>query len=115
MALSPHELGIIVVGLAVGYWVVSYALEPRRGKKVGVTAPKVRPELEVSPRAEAPWWAVLGVAQDASRAEIEQAYQLRISEYRADKVAGMSDEIRALAATRSREIEAAYEEGLRER
>ena len=112
MALSPHELGIIVVGLAVGYWIVSYLLERRGGKEQGSSAPAARRQLEVSPSTGTPWWAVLGVAQDASRAEIERAYRQRIGEYQSDRTAGMSEEIRALAARRTREIEAAYEEAL---
>jgi preprotein translocase subunit Sec63 len=118
MALSPHELGIIVVGVAVGYWIVSYLLERRGGKKQGVatrSTPEARRKLDISPRAEAPWWAVLGVAQDASRAEIEQAYRQRIGEFQPDEAAGTNEQMRALAVRRTREIEAAYEEALRAR
>jgi hypothetical protein len=109
MALSPHELGIIVVGVAVGYWIVSYLLERRGGKKQGVatrSTPEARRKLDISPRAEAPWWAVLGVAQD---------YRQRIGEFQPDEAAGTNEQMRALAVRRTREIEAAYEEALRAR
>lgn len=111
MNLAANEIGIIVVGLAVGYWVVSYLLE--RGRKDGEG--KARDESPGSappPGARSPWWAVLGVAPDASREDIVRAYKQGISEYHPDKVAHMGEEIRAVAARRAQEINAAYEEAL---
>lgn len=68
------------------------------------TAPKPPPP----PPGPDPY-ALLGVSASASDAEIEQAYRRRMSEYHPDRVANAADEIRALAETRAREINAAYE------
>ena len=54
-------------------------------------------------------YATLGVSASASDEEIEQAYRRKMSEYHPDRVANAADEIRALAETRAREINAAYE------
>ncbi len=52
---------------------------------------------------------VLGVAANASQAEIRQAYQELMRKYHPDRVANAADELRALAEQRSKEINAAYE------
>ena len=54
-------------------------------------------------------YAVLGVAEQASQDEIEQAYRRRMSEYHPDKVASAAPELKALAERRASEINAAYE------
>lgn len=54
-------------------------------------------------------YAVLGVAEQASQDEIEQAYRRRMSEYHPDKVASAAPELKALAEQRASEINAAYE------
>jgi len=60
----------------------------------------------ISPRA-APY-RVLGVAPDASQAEIDQAYRRLMSQYHPDKLAGAAPELREKAEQRTREINAAY-------
>jgi len=55
-------------------------------------------------------YAVLGVSDQASQNEIEQAYRRRMSEYHPDKVANSAPELKALAEQRASEINAAYEE-----
>ncbi len=54
-------------------------------------------------------YQVLGVDAQASMAEIDTAYRRKMSDYHPDKVANAADEIKALAETRAREINAAYE------
>jgi preprotein translocase subunit Sec63 len=54
-------------------------------------------------------YAVLGIAQDASDEEVEQAYRRMISEYHPDRLASAARELRELAEVRAREINAAYE------
>lgn len=113
MNLAPSEIGIIVVGATVGYWIVSYFLE--RGKPDGKNPPVQEDTTPAAPpRMQGPWWAILGVAQDASRDDIVGAYKKRISEYHPDKVAHMGEEIRAVAARRAQEINAAYDQALRQ-
>lgn len=62
-----------------------------------------------SPPAAADPYAVLGVNASSSDQEIEQAWRRKMSDYHPDRVANAADEIRALAETRAREINAAYE------
>jgi DnaJ-domain-containing protein 1 len=112
MALAANEIGIIVVGAAVGYWIVSYVLERGRSGRAGPAADE-RQQPDPPPSAPARWWAVLGVQPDASREDIVKAYMRRIGENDPDKVATLSEEIRAVAAKRAQEIDAAYDEALR--
>jgi DnaJ-class molecular chaperone len=55
-------------------------------------------------------YEVLGVAENASMEDIEQAYRKKISDYHPDKVANAAPELKALAEQRAREINAAYDE-----
>ena len=54
-------------------------------------------------------YAVLGLAQDASEAEIDRAYRRLITQYHPDKLSGVADELRRQAEARAREINAAYD------
>jgi len=54
-------------------------------------------------------YATLGLLPSASDDEVEQAWRRLISEYHPDRVANAAKEIRELAETRAREINAAYE------
>jgi len=60
-------------------------------------------------------YAILGVSSSDSDADIEQAYRRRMSEYHPDRVANAAQEIRALAESRARAINAAYETILKQR
>ena len=61
------------------------------------------------PAAPSDPYAVLGVSVSSSDQDIEQAWRRKMSEYHPDRVANAADEIRALAETRAREINNAYE------
>ena len=54
-------------------------------------------------------WAELGLTDEASDAEVEQAYRRLISQYHPDRLAGAAPELRAQAERRSRAINAAYD------
>ena len=54
-------------------------------------------------------YAELGLAPDASDAEVDQAYRRLISQYHPDKVAGAAPELREQAEKRARAINAAYD------
>jgi DnaJ-domain-containing protein 1 len=54
-------------------------------------------------------WAELGLTEEASQAEVDQAYRRLISQYHPDKLAGAAPELRAQAEARSRAINAAYD------
>ncbi len=54
-------------------------------------------------------YAQLGLTDDASDAEIDQAYRRLISQYHPDRVAGAAPELRRQAETKAREINSAYD------
>ena len=54
-------------------------------------------------------YAVLGLTDEASDAEIDQAYRRLISQYHPDRMNGAADELRRQAEVRAREINAAYD------
>jgi DnaJ-domain-containing protein 1 len=66
-----------------------------------------RPEgpLGAGPRA---WYEVLEVHPNANISEIKVAYRRKIALYHPDRVAGLGKELRELAETRAKEINAAY-------
>ena len=75
-----------VIGLVIGHAFDAGWLAPRRLKA----------------------YDVLGVAPDASDAEIDQAYRRLISQYHPDRVAGAAPELRAQAESSAADINAAY-------
>lgn len=54
-------------------------------------------------------YRVFNLTEDASDAEVDQAYRRLISQYHPDKVAGAAPELREQAETKAREINAAYD------
>ena len=86
----------ILLGLAIGHLYDMGLFSARRGES--------KP-----PVAEPDPYAVLNVAEDAPMDEVDAAYRRKMSDYHPDKVANAADEIKALAETRAREINAAYE------
>ncbi|MBO4409563.1 MAG: DnaJ domain-containing protein, partial [Spirochaetales bacterium] len=62
-------------------------------------------------------YAVLGLTENATEAEIKKAYRKLILEYHPDTIAskGMADEFKEYATKKFREIQEAYETICRER
>ena len=54
-------------------------------------------------------YRALGLNQEASDEQVDQAYRRLMSQYHPDKVAGAAPELRAQAEKRAREINAAYD------
>jgi len=54
-------------------------------------------------------YRTLGVAPDASQAEVDQAYRRLMSQYHPDKLAGAAPDLVEQAERRTREINAAYD------
>lgn len=111
------EVLVAVSGVAVGYWLVSVFLsrsdaEDDDAGRNGSADPDASVTVDIGTRH---WSEVLGVAIDADRQQITAAWRRRIAEYHPDRVATMAAEIRALAGQRTAEINAAYEQALRER
>ena len=93
----------IILGIIIGhlYDIGMFSKKPRDARS--------NQSSSDSPIAGNPY-AVLGVSEQASQDDIEQAYRRMISDYHPDKVANAADEIKALAERRAREINAAYED-----
>ncbi|MDH5823021.1 DnaJ domain-containing protein [Luteimonas sp. RD2P54] len=60
------------------------------------------------PRRATPY-RVLGVGEDASEAEIDQAYRRLMAQYHPDRLSGAAPELRAEAEKKAREINGAYD------
>ena len=114
--MSSVELGVVILGLFLGYWIVStFVLKDRSkrssssggSKDAGANAAN---DAEASP---ASWDKVLNVPAEASVDEIRKAYKSLMSQYHPDKVASLGDELKALAEQKSKEITRAYREAMR--
>jgi DnaJ domain len=72
-------------------------------------------QRERAANEEDKWWTVLEVSPDASASDIRRSYLCKIQQYHPDRVAGLAPEVRELAERRSRTLNAAYAEAMRER
>jgi DnaJ-domain-containing protein 1 len=112
------ELGVIALGLFLGYWGVSTFLFPSRPKQPESEPNSNAKSEPVPPPRRAPgadWNEVLSVPSTASTAEIRDAYRRLMSQYHPDKVHNLGQEFRDLATRKSQEITTAYAQALRER
>jgi hypothetical protein len=61
------------------------------------------------------WWTILEVSPDASANDIRRSYLRKIKQYHPDRVAGHASAVRELADRRSKTLNAAYAEAMREK
>lgn len=109
------EAASIVAGLAIGYWLVS-VFTRRPDEDAGADAGMPPPEFDAQTGGvERPWHEVLDVSEWASDEEVAAAYRAKAAQYHPDKVATMGPEIRALAALKMAEINAAWRDARRRR
>ena len=54
-------------------------------------------------------YAVFGLTEEASEAEVDRAYRRLIAQYHPDRLQGAAPELRQQAETRARELNAAYD------
>jgi DnaJ-domain-containing protein 1 len=59
------------------------------------------------------WWDLLGVSPNASMEEIARSYRRTIQKYHPDRVLGLAPEIVELAESRSKALNAAYDQAKR--
>lgn len=130
--MTVTQIVIIVIGLFVGYRLVSYMLSPGTGDQGTRAKPASdRPKgggdrrwygdesawsdasAATAPDAAPTWYQTLEVAESASVDQIERAYRVQISRYHPDKVANLGADLRELAEARSKEINAAYDTAMR--
>jgi DnaJ-domain-containing protein 1 len=113
--MSTTEILITLAGLYFGYWIVSKLIMDKPKAK---TAPEYQsappPEQNREHQSTEPtWYEILGVPFDATAAEIKFSYRTLMSQYHPDKVATLGDELKTVAERKSKEINGAYEEGMR--
>lgn len=116
--MSASEILIAVLGVAVGYWVVSNLIRSRTPPPAAVAEDK--PGAAPSAFATGmvgtvPWHQTLAVSPSATPEEIKTAYRTLMKLYHPDKVASLGVELQVLAEAKAKEISAAYREGLRAR
>jgi len=122
------EVLVIIVGLLMGYWIVSALMDWKQkssGSSSGTAHEQKRSDQEQNTSREgnysstsnaddkdyirASWFRILGVSENASKDQVATAYKVMISQYHPDKVAQMGTEIRELAEFKSKQINAAYD------
>lgn len=139
--MSTGQLTVMLLCAVLGYWLVSTLMDrfgnknrrdsrdnrppPRDEPPPRARGPYARPDTggtQQRPSAEpqagdavtlSNWYRILGVPENATREAIAAAYKKKISQHHPDKVAQMGEEIRALAEAKSKQINAAYEFGMR--
>lgn len=108
----------IVFGLLIGYWVVSKLLSPSAPEAHSQDSGEYEqpdPPRQSDPTSpESPWFDVLQVPRSATVEEISAAYKSLIRQYHPDKVASLGPELKELAESKSKAINAAYKEALRQ-
>jgi DnaJ-domain-containing protein 1 len=110
--MTITEIFVAVGCLVLGYWLVAVFL-PHATRPAQQSRRRPDWQDETGP-ASRRWWEVLGVTPSASRDNIIAAYKSCIGKYHPDKVATMGPEIREIAQQRSAEINAAYDEAMRQ-
>jgi hypothetical protein len=110
IGLVTKRPALMVLGLVIGHLYDMGLFGARKGGQSGPPPPPG----STTPDAADPY-VVLGVARSATNDTIETAYRRLMSEYHPDRVATAAPEIRALAETRARDLNQAYDAIKRER
>jgi len=119
--MNAAVIVVVVLGLLVGYWVVSLLLNPKTPPAmpepsepaVADAGPAASRDQALPPTSGSSWNETLGVSPSATPDEIRSAYHALSGQYHPDKVAALGVELRALAESKTEEIGAAYREGMR--
>jgi len=113
--MNGIELFVIVVCLIAGYWGMSKMLAGKAAADRAAAAFWAQQETAELRTTGTSWNEILGVSPVAGLDEIRHAYKDLIVQYHPDKVANLGLELRALADEKSKQITAAYHEGIRAR
>lgn len=115
------EYVVAILGLVFGYWIVHKLITRNLNQKSGLNneyradteKELLTPQFLGSPNG-ASWDIVLGVSGSSKVEDIRRAYRIQMGQYHPDKVAGLGVELRALAERKSKEINGAYRQAMRE-
>ncbi|HEX9474129.1 MAG TPA: J domain-containing protein [Steroidobacteraceae bacterium] len=110
--MSLSEATVSFLGLVVGYLVVSALMNRNKKEAPPDLSPTTGTGVDLAVTLSN-WFRILGVRESASREDITAAYRRLLSQYQPAKVAQLDAGIRAAAEARSRQINAAYEMGMR--
>ena len=110
--MSETVILVVLFGLFIGYWVVSKFLDatPPKSPKIDATPP---PEPPPETAKTSAWHQVLNIPPTADKEQIRRAYQTLMSQYHPDKVAALGEELKALSARKTQEINVAYDQAMR--
>ena len=114
--MSTTEVLITLAGLYFGYWIVSKLIIDKPNAQRAPEARLDSPPVDETPAGagrEPTWYEILNVGADATAAEIKYSYRTLMSQYHPDKVATLGIELKIVAERKSKEINAAYEQGMR--
>ena len=101
--MGGFELVAVVVFFLIGYWIVDFFWPKKKG------------DATPAPSAVRPWHDVLGVGPQASVGQIREAYLAKSAEHHPDRALDQGPEARESALRRTREINDAFEQAMRER
>ena len=114
--MSTTEILITLAGLYFGYWIVSKLIMDKPKAQPAPEVPLDPPPADQTPAGasrEPTWNEILNVGADATAAEIKYSYRTLMNQYHPDKVATLGDELKTVAERKSKQINAAYEQGMR--
>lgn len=114
--MSPLEITVIIFGGFIGYWLVSHftASKPPDQKTSSNSQSQSKQQNTCPDMPPNAWHQVLQVSPNANYDQVRAAYQSLIRQYHPDKVAGLGEELRALSEHKTKEINVAYQQALRE-
>lgn len=115
--MSTTEILVIAFGLFLGYWIVSKLFTSKNSGNQNNSDNTSADSSGSGDQQESAseWFDVLQVSHNASIEEIRAAYKSLIKQYHPDKVETLGEELKALAEKKSKEINTAYQAGLRAR
>jgi DnaJ like chaperone protein len=112
--MSSNDWYVVIVLALVGYWGTSAAIRFFKKENDWTSAQSTRDERASPPEGgEGAWHLVLDLPANASMDEVKAAYKRKVSMYHPDKVSSMGPEFNEIAQSKTKQINAAYDEAIR--
>ena len=108
-------LTINIMGIVILIWSLRQYGKPRQAEQSHAKDYRQQRERAATLSEEDEWWTILEVSPDASANDIRRSYLRKIKQYHPDRVAGHASAVRELADRRSKTLNAAYAEAMREK